>query len=254
MTYDIQRLTQFIRRYHLEGVTENTLIYVENERLETTFCSENELLYGKIVWQNVHMPSAKVGIFNTSNFLKTLSVLTVTAAIEFKGEYDDGSVRQMIIRDGNGTTVKLAGAHSKILHLPKTSIAASSFDAQVPLTKALITKILKCLQKVDEDVAYQFIVFRIQDNQLLAVFGFNEMNEIEIALPAAFNYSFSYPLFFVAKYVHRIFKENMRAFEQAHLRLFRKGGMELSFTDKDIVSTYWLKGRQADRYESVYFS
>ena len=81
---DKQKLTGFIEKYSLGNSIESVPWVIKNNSLTTDFVSEDRTLLGKVTLNDFNLDDSKIGIYNTTQLQKMISVLSNTININLK--------------------------------------------------------------------------------------------------------------------------------------------------------------------------
>ena len=69
-------LTRFIEKYHLGGNTSSVVLNSKDNSLSTRFVSRDKSLLGKVILDNWTFEDVDMGVYDTDQFLRLLSVLS----------------------------------------------------------------------------------------------------------------------------------------------------------------------------------
>ena len=69
------RLIRFISKYYLNGTVNSVILDSKSDKLTTRFISGDKTLLGELSMDKSQMEDCEIGVYNTEQFSKLLSVL-----------------------------------------------------------------------------------------------------------------------------------------------------------------------------------
>ena len=68
-------LESIVEKYYLNGLVERTRLTISNNAVEIKFINDNKNLTGKIIAGEFEFKDSEIGIYDTTQFLKLVSIL-----------------------------------------------------------------------------------------------------------------------------------------------------------------------------------
>jgi hypothetical protein len=235
-------LQSIISKYYLNSLVESVKWSIKDNKLVIKFSSPNRTMLGVVTYSNIDLEDSLIGVSNTSQLNKLLSI--TRGHLELKYKKEKSHLTKLIISD-NQFTLSYTLADTMII--PKTGeyIGDGVFNIKATIDNECITAITKAksaLAETDTVVIKPFIDSDLQ-SKLELVFGgdIEYSNKISYYIPnIELNNT---PPNFTLNYDSNILKDIMSCnndMENGLLEINLDGIMKLQFSKENITSEYFL--------------
>lgn len=235
-------LQSIINKYYLNSLVESVEWNIKDNNLTIKFNSSDKTMIGKVVYKGIDLEDSTVGISNTTQLNKLLSVTKGNLTLEYQKERNH--LTKLKIAD-NQFNVSYTLADTMII--PKTGEYRGDNDYNINylLNTENITAIIKAKSALSDTNIVVIKPYKNEDNDLLLelMFGgdIEYSNKISYFLP---NVDFSkidsnFQLHFDSNILKEILSCNNDMLEGL-LEIKVEGIMKLSFTNSKISSEYYL--------------
>ena len=230
-----QKLVRFINKYYLNGTVGSTVFNSKagSQQLSTRFVSGDKSLLGEVHMDKWGYEDADIGVYDTEQLLKLISVL-------------DDNVELSINKTGDTAfSIGLNDAYSVITYmLSDTSIINEPpqmkvFELALDVTPQFISKFISGKSALPETDTFTVITDETSSKTKLVI-GYSAVNTNRVTIPVTTskfenidNISFN----------ANLFKEVLIAnkdCESAELQISSDGLAKINFKIDDFNSTYWL--------------
>lgn len=234
-------LQSIIEKYHLNGLVENVKWEIDkNKQLTINFMSPTREMIGKVVYSNFPLPESEIGINNTSQLDKLLSI--TSGDLELNYAKEGKVITKLLIADNQ---FNLNYALADLLTIPKTGKYNGSEDheVQVAIDDEAITALVKSKNALTNS---DNVVVRLGLNGLEFTFG----GDVEYANKVTYsiqNPTINVPSTFNLVYGSDLLKEILvanKGSESGTLYINQNGLMKLTFSNKELQSTYYIVAKE----------
>ena len=226
-------LTRFIEKYHLGGNTSSVVLNSKDNSLSTRFVSRDKSLLGKVILDNWTFEDVDMGVYDTDQFLRLLSVLSDD--IQLRLNVIDNKAVSLMLSD-NKASVKFMLSDLSVINKPPEMKRVPEFEVKIKVDTDFIKKFVvgkTALQDTDT-----FTV--LTNDDVRVVIGHSNINTNRVTLPVETetyeeieNVSFNAELF---KHVLIANKEC----ETATLEISSEGLARINFKIDNYDATYYL--------------
>lgn len=229
-----EKIISFINRYYLAGATDSVKLVVKDSQLLCSFISTDRNVIGSVVLSDVNIEDAELGVYNTGQLLKMLSVLD--SNIEIKIVRADDKCFLLNLMDVNTSITYILSDLSVIEPAPKIK-KLPDFNCVIDISKEFSEKFLKAKGGMPE--ADNFAVIS-NDNGTEIVLNYSTVNtnRIKFQVQASSTSALKATCFSA-----NIFKEILSSNKNAETGVFEvsdQGLAKVTFTGKDFESVYYL--------------
>jgi hypothetical protein len=237
-------LTSIISKYYLNGINESVIWDIKNNILNIKFSSPSKEMLGNITFHNFPLEDSKIGINNTTQLNKLISVTNNSLDIKYIKNKD--IPYKLIIADHNFT---LNYTLADLMLIPKSGDIKDNidFDIKAVIDNDSIHSIVKAKNAIAESEIVVIKSSLNDDNDYLIEleFGGNieHANKISFFIP---NIEIINTLRdFKTQYNSNMIKEIMHCNKDMHygeMYINLEGIMKLEFSneEKTLTSTYYL--------------
>ena len=230
---DKQKLTGFIEKYSLGNTIESVPWSIKNNTLITEFVSSDRTLLGRVSLANFDLDNVEIGIYNTTQLQKMISVLGNTVNIDLK-KVDERAIA--IHMDDNDVSLNYMLADLDII--PKAPKLKQVPDTTViiKIDNDFITKFVKAKNALSE--SDNFTVVSNTITQVILGESDTNTNKININVKTEISEKMS-AISFNANYLKEILAAN-RDHTTGKMEVCAGGLAILTFSNADYTSKYYL--------------
>jgi hypothetical protein len=235
-------LQAVINKYYLNGLIEAVKWDIENKNLSIKFTAPTREMLGEITYKNFPLPDSSVGISNTSQLLKLISI---TAGDVLLSYIQQGKTPSKLIVSDNQFTVNYTLAD--ILTIPKAGAynGSNEYNLETELNNEIIVALTKAKSALPESTTVMLspTISLDGDFQLEMIFG----GDIEYANKVSYFLSdfvqkdvpSNFSLGFNSDLIKEILNFNKEA-TKSKMSINLEGLMKLEFETDTIKSVYYL--------------
>jgi hypothetical protein len=225
-------LQKFIDKYHLAGTIES-VIWESNGQLSCDFVSDSQSLVGNVKMKNNTIDPANVGIYQTSKLNKMLTALANDIDVKFEG--DDKQKFAISIEDKKNKAKFMLADPSVVKKAPVIK-DLPFWDIEIDVTSTLISDFIKARNAVPE--AENFAITTNGDNvQFIINYSSINTNRLTFEVPATKTTDIQ-----AVAFPADMFKDILTANRgmKGTMKVSSKGLLQLTFTDDEFDSSYYL--------------
>jgi hypothetical protein len=228
------KLVRFINKYYLNGTTKSVILNSSSNKLSTRFISGDKTLLGELELDKWQFEESEVGIYDTEQLLKLLSVLDddVNVSISKAG---DKSIALKVTDAFSSVNYMLSDV--SIINRPPQLKEIPEFEVKIDVTPQFVNKFIAgkgALAETDN-----FTVLTDGSNTKLVI-GYAAINTNRVTLPVTTSQSSNIDN---VSFNANIFKEVLTAnkeCESATLEVSSEGLAKIVFKVDDFSVIYWL--------------
>ena len=231
-----QRLARFISKYYLNGTVNSVVLNSKSnsQQLAARFISGDKSLLGELVMDKWSFEDSDIGIYNTEQLIKLLSVVDEDINISLTKSGD----KSIALKVSDSTSsVNYMLTDTSIINEPPTLKTIPEFELNIDVTPQFISKFIAGKGALGETDNFTIIT---DGGNVKAVIGYSSVNTNRVNIPVTTtkasdidNVSFN----------ANIFKEVLSAnkeCESATLEVSSEGLSRITFKVDDYTSTYYL--------------
>lgn len=234
-------LQSIIEKYHLNGQIENVKWEIDaNKKLTINFTAPTREMIGIVTYDGFPLPESKIGINNTTQLDKLLSI--TSGDLELNYAKESKVITKLLIADNQ---FNLDYALADLLTIPKSGTynGSEDYEIEVALDDEAITALVKSKNALTNS---ENVVIQLGLNGLEFTFG----GDVEYANKVT--YSIQNPTINVAStfkltYGSDLLKEILvanKGSEQGTLYINSNGLMKLTFSHKELQSIYYIVAKE----------
>ena len=229
-----QKLVRFINKYYLNGTVNSVILNSNSNKLSARFISGDKTLLGELEMDKWQFEDSEVGIYNTEQLLKLLSVLDedVNVSISKAG---DKSIALKVTDAFSSVNYMLSDV--SIINRPPRLKEIPEFEVKIDVTPQFVNKFIAgkgALAETDN-----FTVLTDGSNTKLVI-GYAAITTNRVTLPVTTSQSSNIDN---VSFNANIFKEVLTAnkeCESATLEVSSEGLAKIVFKVDDFSVIYWL--------------
>jgi len=228
-----QKLTGFVEKYSLGNTIESVPWSINNNTLTTNFVSEDRTLLGNVTLNSFDLDDAEVGIYNTTQLQKMISVLGSDIVVKLKKAEERAIAIDMT--DGD---VSLNFMLSDLDIIPKAPKLKTLPDTtvEIEMNNDFITKFVRAKNALSE--SDNFTVISNSICQVILGESDTNTNKININVKTVVNNKLR-AISFNANYLKEILAAN-RDHTTGKMEVCAGGLAILTFSNADYTSKYYL--------------
>ena len=235
-------LQSIINKYYLNGLIEAVKWEIKNNKLTIKYSSPNKEMLGELTYDNINLPDSNIGINNTSQLLKLISITSGDVLLDF---IKNGKVFSKLIISDNQFTVNYTLAD--ILTVPKTGayMGSEEYNLEADMDFDSINALIKAKSALAESTT---VVLNPHENldgdfQIDFMFGgdIEYANKVSYFLPNVRRKDT--PFDFTIGFSSDVFKEILSANKDASkskISVNLEGLMKLEFETTNTKSIYYI--------------
>jgi len=231
-----QRLARFISKYYLNGTVNSVVLNSKSnsQQLSARFISGDKSLLGELVMDKWDFEDSDIGIYNTEQLIKLLSVVDEDINISLTKSGD----KSIALKVSDSTSsVNYMLTDTSIINEPPTLKSIPEFELDIDVTPQFINKFIAGKGALGETDNFTILT---NGTSVKVVIGYSSVNTNRVTIPVTTtkvsdieNVSFN----------ANIFKEVLSAnkeCESATLEVSSEGLSRITFKVDDYTSTYYL--------------
>jgi len=246
-----QELLNFIKKYHLGGLVEKVIWNVETNKFTTRFILDDETVLGKVVWNNdnnISKDTIKIGISETSRFIKLLSALDDEIGFNIETKADKAYETKL---SDNSCNIKYVLTNLELLNdkIP-SAIDMGEADLSLKLTGDLISKFIKAkssLEKCDyfsitaDELTNECFLILSEGNtgNVSSNMGRNDVNN-SINIKIEFDKISDLNSLMINANIFKDVLDSNKDFTKCTFEVYKKGLVHLTFDNEKYISEYYL--------------
>ena len=226
-------VSRFIEKYRLGGNVNSVKLTSKGDTLHTRFITDDKSLLGEMTMKNFKFDEADMGVYNTEQLTKLLSVLDKDIDVTLS-KIDDKAV-SLKISDSNAN-VNFMLSDLNVINTPPNLKQLPDFECKIKVDGKFMETFIKgknALAEVDT-----FTVINEKGSMQLVI-GYSSMNTIRVTIPVDCDGTLDSPVSFSAKYFKDVLVANKEC-GSATLEVSSKGLSRINFKVDDYDVTYFL--------------
>mgnify|MGYP006921380092 CR=1 FL=1 len=234
-------LESIIEKYYLDGLIERTRLNIKDNNVEIKFINDNKNLTGIIQANEFEFKDSEIGIYDTSQFLKLVSILNQFIVI--KPDEKNNKIQKLLIADDE---YNLEYPLADITIIPKApNVDEPIYEVEFDINKEFITKFLKAYKvlKIETLIVDTYLDDGIGKIRFTIGENTNFSNKIDFSLTAEIGIPMGPVLFPINEFAAIL--NNNKDLEISKCYISEQGLLKLYFENKNKVkSTYILIGKE----------
>ena len=228
-----QKLTGFVEKYSLGNTIESVPWSIKSNTLTTEFVSEDRTLLGSVTLNSFAIDDAEIGIYNTTQLQKMISVLGSDVTVNLKKA--DKRAIAIVMTDGDVSLnymladLDIIPKAPKLKTLPDTTVV-------IEINNDFITKFVRAKNALSE--SDNFTVISNTITQIIIGESDSNTNKININVKTESSQAMS-AISFNANYLKEILAAN-RDHTDGKMEVCAGGLAILTFSNADYTSKYYL--------------
>ncbi len=226
-------VSRFIEKYRLGGNVNSVKLTSKDDTLHTRFITDDKSLLGEMTMKNFKFSEAEMGVYNTEQLTKLLSVLDKDIDVALN-QIDDKAV-SLKISDSNAN-VNFMLSDLNVINTPPNLKSLPDFECKIKVDGKFMETFIKgknALSEVD--------TFTVVNNKgsMELVIGYASMNTNRVTIPVNCEGTLTDNVSFSAKYFKDVLVANKKC-GSATLEVSSKGLSRINFKVDDYDVTYFM--------------
>ena len=226
-------VSRFIEKYRLGGNVNSVKLTSKDDTLHTRFITDDKSLLGEMTMKNFKFDEAEMGVYNTEQLTKLLSVLDSDIEVNLS-KVDDKAV-SLKISDSNAN-INFMLSDLNVINTPPNLKQLPDFECKIKVDGKFMETFIKgknALAEVDT-----FTVVNTKGSMELVI-GYSSMNTNRVTIPVNCEGTLNDPVSFSAKYFKDVLVANKEC-GSATLEVSSKGLSRINFKVDDYDVTYFM--------------
>ena len=226
-------VSRFIEKYRLGGNVNSVKLTSKGDTLHTRFITDDKSLLGEMTMKNFKFDEAEMGVYNTEQLTKLLSVLDSDIEVNLS-KVDDKAV-SLKISDSNAN-INFMLSDLNVINQPPNLKQLPDFECKIKVDGKFMETFIKgknALAEVDT-----FTVINEKGSMKLVI-GYSSMNTNRVTIPVNCDGTLTDNVSFSAKYFKDVLVANKEC-GSATLEVSSKGLSRINFKVDDYDVTYFM--------------
>ena len=228
------KLTRFIDKYHLGGNVNAVVINSKNNKLNTRFITGDKALLGELSVDNFDFDATELGVYDTEQLSKLLSVLSDDVTYNLKSSGDKAIALEV---SDQHSSVNFMLSDKSVINQPPALKQLPEFQVKIKVDTEFIVRFISGKSALSDTETFTVIS---DDNGVQVVIGYASINTNRVTIPVQTeeaesinNVSFNANLF------KDVLVANKEC-ESATLEVAQDGLARINFKVDDYDVTYYL--------------
>lgn len=229
-----KKLINFINKYSLGGLVSAVKVKAKDSKLMTTFATDDKIILGYVMANNIDLPDSELGIFNTNTLSKLLNALDSDITIDLKEK--NGKVVSLNLKDKTLAATFMLSDLDVIPTAPEIKqVPPTTFEC--PINAEFISKFASARNALTEATTFSFVQ---EGNEVKMIINYDLHNTDRISVDVGIEYEDSLPIikFDVNKFM-AILNANKDC-TTGKLLVSDQGLLTVIFTADDIQTKYFM--------------
>jgi hypothetical protein len=228
------RLIRFISKYYLNGTVNSVILDSKSDKLTTRFISGDKTLLGELSMDKSQIEECEVGVYNTEQLTKLLSVLDDDINVSVvKSENKSIALK---VSDSN-SSVNYMLSDVSVINKPPQLKDVPEFQLKINVTPQFINKFISGKGALSDTDNFTVVT---DDNGTKLVIGYSSVNTNRVTIPVTTTESSNIENI---SFNANVFKEVLSANKECESAVFEvssEGLSRITFKVDDYTSTYYL--------------
>ena len=235
------QLQSIIEKYHLNGLIENVKWCINGDKtLTINFMAPTREMIGEVVYNGFPLPESEIGISNTTQLDKLLSITSGDLMLDYAKE---GKIITKLLIADNQFNLNYSLADLLTILKPGNYNGPEEYDIEATLDSEIITALVKAKNALSNS---ENVVIKPGLTGLEFTFG----GDVEYANKVTYsiqNIIITNEIKFESTYNSNLLKEilvNNKGAESGILNIRSNGLIKIEFNHKDLQSKYYIVAKE----------
>ena len=227
-------LNRFIDKYYLGGNCSSVVIRSDGDSLSTRFITGDKNLLGELSMSDWKCETAELGVYNTEQLIKLLSVVSDNISMNLAKAGD--KVVSLKVSDSN-SDVNYMLSDLSVINTPPNMKSIPDFEVKIKVDKSFMSKFVAGKGALADTDNFTVLT---NDDGVKVVIGYAEINTNRVTLPVETE---SYEVIDNVSFNANLFRDVLVAnkeCESATLEVSKKGLARINFKIDEYDATYYL--------------
>ena len=227
-------LNRFIDKYYLGGNCSSVVIRSDGDSLSTRFITGDKNLLGELSMSDWKFEKAELGVYNTEQLIKLLSVVSDNISMNLAKAGD--KVVSLKVSDSN-SDVNYMLSDLSVINTPPNMKSIPDFEVKIKVDKSFMSKFVAGKGALADTDNFTVLT---NDDGVKVVIGYAEINTNRVTLPVETE---SYEVIDNVSFNANLFRDVLVAnkeCESATLEVSKKGLARINFKIDEYDATYYL--------------
>jgi len=231
-------LNRFIDKYYLGGNCSSVVIKSDGDTLSTRFITGDKNLLGELTMKDWKFEDAEMGVYNTEQLVKLLSVMSDNITMNLTKVGD--KVVSLKISDST-SNVNYMLSDLSVIGVPPNLKSVPDFEVKIKVDKSFMTKFVAGKGALTDTDNFTVLT---NDDGVKVVIGYAEINTNRVTLPVETeSYEVVDNISFNANLFRDVLVANKEC-ESATLEVSSQGLARINFKIDEYDATYYLVAEQ----------
>ena len=231
-------LNRFIDKYYLGGNCSSVVIKSDGDNLTTRFITGDKNLLGELTMSDWKFDKAELGVYNTEQLVKLLSVMSDNISMNLTKVGD--KVVSLKISDST-SNVNYMLSDLSVIGTPPNLKSVPDFEVKIKVDKSFMTKFVAGKGALADTDNFTVLT---NDDGVKVVIGYAEINTNRVTLPVETeSYEVVDNISFNANLFRDVLVANKEC-ESATLEVSSQGLARINFKIDEYDATYYLVAEQ----------
>ena len=228
------KLTRFIDKYHLGGNVNAVVINSKNDKLNTRFITGDKALLGELTVNNFTFSNTELGVYDTEQLSKLLSVLSDDVTFDLKSSGDKAIALEV---SDQHSSVNFMLSDKSVINPPPALKELPDFQVKIKVDTQFILRFISGKSALSDTDTFTVIS---NDNGVEVIIGYASINTNRVTIPVQTEVTSSIKnVSFNANLFKDVLVANKEC-ESATLEVSEQGLARINFKVDDYDVTYYL--------------
>tara|TARA_B100002019_G_C21269127_1_gene601137 strand:+ start:513 stop:1232 length:720 start_codon:yes stop_codon:yes gene_type:complete len=229
-----QSLQRYIEKYNLGGNVNSVVWNSDGKSLTTNFITDDKSLLGQLKGSNFNLENGDIGVYNTDQLIKLLSVCGSDVDINLSKA--DDKPFALGINDSK-SKVQFMLSDLSVINQPPNLKSLPDFKIKIKIDKDFMDRFIKAKNALTEVDTFTVLS---KDGNVDVVLGYSSINTNRVTIPVSVDSAEDCdPISFSAKFFKDVLVANKEC-SSAVLEVSDKGLSRINFKIDDFDVTYYL--------------
>ena len=235
------KLNRFISKYSLSGKANSVIWEVKNNKLKTSFVTDNRSLLGKVKVDNFSFEDAEIGIYDTDQLQKLLNVLSDNISLSLR-KFAEKPLSLNV--ESENTSVEFVLSDLSVIQEPPTMKKIPEFETEIKVDSAFVNSFIKGKTALPDNSTFTVVK---NNNGCNIVIGHSNTttNRVNISVENI-KCGIDNNLSFDADILKEILQSN-RECSNAVLQISNEGLAKIKFNVDDFAAEYFMVAKSEDQ-------
>ena len=229
-----ESLQRFIEKYNLGGSVNSVVWNSDGKSLHTRFITDDKSLLGELKLANFNLDDGKIGVYNTDQLIKLLSVCG--SDVDLKLSKSEDKLYALSVSDSK-SKVQFMLSDLSVINQPPNLKQLPKFNIKIKIDKDFMDRFIKSKNALTEVDTFTVLS---EGGKVSIVIGYSAINTNRVTIPVEVDASTDCdPISFSAKFFKDVLVANKEC-SSAVLEVSDQGLSRINFKIDDYDVMYYL--------------